>query len=314
MAKQAIGVGSTANDGNGDALRDAMIKVNSNTDELYTALGDGSTLDDIAKVTGTPSNNQIGVWVDADTLEGDANLIWDGSEFNVTGAGSSGVIAAQDSTTKISMYAQNSNTRGFVVSTGDLQLSPGGSNVVLMATTNDPHIEFQYAGGGFTNGTLHHDDTDFIIGTDDYGANNTRVKLDPSGNTVWLASGKRLGIGKNNPASALDVDGKAIFNDEVASQVETLNWTGAVNLSMANGGIKDIALTGNATVTVTLASGEGVLLHIDNDSGTYDITWDAGITWISNDGSAPTLQDTTDTVVVVYVIGSDKFANALNGA
>jgi hypothetical protein len=36
MAKQTINVGAAPNDGLGDTLRDAMIKVNSNTDELYT--------------------------------------------------------------------------------------------------------------------------------------------------------------------------------------------------------------------------------------------------------------------------------------
>ena len=35
MAKQVIGVGTSANDGNGDNLRDAFIKVNDNFTELY---------------------------------------------------------------------------------------------------------------------------------------------------------------------------------------------------------------------------------------------------------------------------------------
>lgn len=44
MAKQTIGVGAVANDGTGDQIRNALIKVNDNTDEIYTAFGDGSTL------------------------------------------------------------------------------------------------------------------------------------------------------------------------------------------------------------------------------------------------------------------------------
>lgn len=43
MAKQTVTVG-TANAGDGDPLRNAFVKVNANTDELYTLLGDGSTL------------------------------------------------------------------------------------------------------------------------------------------------------------------------------------------------------------------------------------------------------------------------------
>jgi len=33
-------------------------------------------------VSGTPVNNQLAVWTDADTIEGDANLTWDGSSFD----------------------------------------------------------------------------------------------------------------------------------------------------------------------------------------------------------------------------------------
>ena len=44
MAKQAIGIGTSANDGTGDPLRTAMDKTNDNFNEVYTLFGDGSTL------------------------------------------------------------------------------------------------------------------------------------------------------------------------------------------------------------------------------------------------------------------------------
>ena len=44
MAKQVIGLGTTADDGTGDNLRDGMDKVNDNFGEIYTKLGDGSSL------------------------------------------------------------------------------------------------------------------------------------------------------------------------------------------------------------------------------------------------------------------------------
>jgi len=50
MAKQTINVGSSANSGGGDALRDAMIKINENFDELYAdiaAIEDGNITSDI---------------------------------------------------------------------------------------------------------------------------------------------------------------------------------------------------------------------------------------------------------------------------
>ena len=44
MAKQTVFRGTLANDGTGDNLREGARKLNENFDELYTALGDGSTL------------------------------------------------------------------------------------------------------------------------------------------------------------------------------------------------------------------------------------------------------------------------------
>ena len=43
MAKQDLNIGTLANDGTGDTLRDGGTKVKSNFDELYTALG-GNTV------------------------------------------------------------------------------------------------------------------------------------------------------------------------------------------------------------------------------------------------------------------------------
>lgn len=51
MAKQTINIGTTANDGTGDPLRTAFDKANDNTNEIYSLLGDGSTLSISGDVT-----------------------------------------------------------------------------------------------------------------------------------------------------------------------------------------------------------------------------------------------------------------------
>ena len=58
MAKQSIGLGSSANDGSGDTLRAGGDKVNDNFTEVYNALGDGST---IAANTGTLVSNAYAI-------------------------------------------------------------------------------------------------------------------------------------------------------------------------------------------------------------------------------------------------------------
>jgi hypothetical protein len=49
MAKQIINRGTTANDGTGDNLRDGGGKINDNFNEIYTAIGDGTTVDGTIK-------------------------------------------------------------------------------------------------------------------------------------------------------------------------------------------------------------------------------------------------------------------------
>ena len=50
MAKSLINRGSVANDGTGDNLRAGANKVNLNFDEIYSAIGDGTTLSANIKV------------------------------------------------------------------------------------------------------------------------------------------------------------------------------------------------------------------------------------------------------------------------
>lgn len=56
MAKQTLGLGSAANDNTGDTLRVGGDKINDNFNEIYTALGNGSTL---SVDTTNPATGQI---------------------------------------------------------------------------------------------------------------------------------------------------------------------------------------------------------------------------------------------------------------
>ena len=50
MAKLTIGRGTNPNDGTGDNLLDGANKINLNFDEIYTAIGNGTTLDGTIKI------------------------------------------------------------------------------------------------------------------------------------------------------------------------------------------------------------------------------------------------------------------------
>ena len=58
MGKQVIGIGTTANDGTGDAIRTAFDKVNQNFTELYT--DDAGDVNSVAAGTGITVNQTTG--------------------------------------------------------------------------------------------------------------------------------------------------------------------------------------------------------------------------------------------------------------
>ena len=91
MAKTAINVGSSANDGTGDPLRTAMQSTNSNFDEVYALFGNGSTL----AISGdaTVSSGSLTIANDAVT---NAKADFSGGSLNIGGNGSTGGITIAD--------------------------------------------------------------------------------------------------------------------------------------------------------------------------------------------------------------------------
>jgi len=72
MAKQTLSIGSSANDGTGDSLRDGAIKLNSVINELYAQLGNDTNLQ--INVT-TPSTGQVLKWNGAQFVEGHVDAL-----------------------------------------------------------------------------------------------------------------------------------------------------------------------------------------------------------------------------------------------
>ena len=68
MAKQHINTGVTADDGTGDTLRQAGIKINSNFDELYAALASAQSINSIVAGNGISVENNAGVVTISNTV------------------------------------------------------------------------------------------------------------------------------------------------------------------------------------------------------------------------------------------------------
>lgn len=86
--------------------------------------------------------------------------------------------------------------------------------------------------------------------------------------------------------------------------------TGTV-IDPANGSVQYKTLSANTTFTESLANGDAVLLMID-DGTAFTITWPT-ITWLSDDGSAPTLRTTGYTAITVFQMNNVLYGHAANG-
>src|SRR6056297_2069724 len=96
MAREIINVGAEEDDGTGEPLRNAWIKVNNMTSEIYTTFGDGSTLssaggvvpveDDGSEIVAAPSAlNFTGAGVTVTDVSGVATI-------DISGGGGSGTV------------------------------------------------------------------------------------------------------------------------------------------------------------------------------------------------------------------------------
>lgn len=112
MAKQLVGIGSSANDGTGDTLRDGAIKYNSNFDEVYDKLG--NTTDIQFDIGSGITDGQVLAWSSSPTgafRASDFNLLTGNLDTN-------GNDLVSDGTDDITLHQTG---------TGDIKLWAGGS-------------------------------------------------------------------------------------------------------------------------------------------------------------------------------------------
>ena len=134
MAIQTIGIGTVADDGTGDSLRAAGDKINDNFNEIYTALGDGSTLNTgVTAVNNATANELVTIGATTTELDAEANLTFDGTTLTVTGNitvpndGDIGSVGATD--------AIQISSAGIVTFKDDILIKDGGTIGVASSTS-----------------------------------------------------------------------------------------------------------------------------------------------------------------------------------
>ena len=187
MAKTAIGVGSSANDGTGDPLRTAMQSTNSNFDELYTLLGNGTALSisgDVTMSAGavTIANDAVETaMINADAVDG-TKIADDSinSEHYVDGSIDTAHIA--DDQVTAGKLADEFTAAQAISSAATMTLDGGAYDVFTWTSGHSTNT------CSFTNITLGMTKTLMITGS---GGSNTVVfdEINGAGGTFNLISG-----------------------------------------------------------------------------------------------------------------------------
>ena len=305
MAKQNLNIGSSANDGTGDSLRDGAIKLNSVIDELYTNLGNDTTLQ---INVGTPAADQILKWNGAQFAEGDFSKFT--GDIDVNGnkiiSSSNGDITVQPN------------------GTGDIKFWGGGTGSAL-TYIDGADGKLKYSNSVATTGDLP-----------DSGTHDGMFALVVADNTARVATsgGWKKIIGEDHSLGDLgDVD-MTVGGGPSDGQVIKWNagnsaWEPANDDSSGGGGggstqnlFEGISAdTGSTTASaptdvLTVAGGTNISTAIAGDTLTINMTGALGDSnqnaygVIGSDAGNKTASSTTATI---NIIGGTGISSAISG-
>ena len=285
MARQILQVGTTANDGTGDTLRAAMIKVNENFTELYNSplLASGITVRG-NEITATRTNDDLVLRASGTGAVTTSGLKFKGTSISSDDSTAVNInenLAIDGTITATSFTGDGSNLTGLSASAlGDLSVV--GSTIIAPSNAD---ITLAPAGtGAIVLPAITINDND-ILGT----RSNEDINITPSGTgqvvVPKLTIDSKLTI-QDNEITAL------LTNDDI---VITPSGTGSVVMSKVDidGGAIDGATVGASSATidgVTLSDNEisanasnANLVLTGNGSGGVSIS---GFTFPTSDGSS----------------------------
>ena len=299
MAYQSIGLGTTANDGSGDTLRDGATKINANFVEVYTALGDGSSL-----TTG------ISATADDVTFTGaDYNVVWDKSASALEFADNAKAVFGAGSDLEIShngaySLIKDGGAGNLVIAAGDLQITNPGVTENLLRAYENGAVE------------LYHDNSVKVTTTSS--GISVIGTATMSGNVV-IANAGTIGSASDTDAIAIASDGVVTFSQapvfpDGSIAVADLDIDGATDIGAAitdadliivddgAGGTNRKATMSRLKTYMGVSEGALALTSLDIDGGT-DIGGsiaDADL-FIIDDGAGGTNRKTAASRIKTYI-------------
>ena len=255
MAYQALGLGSSANDGTGDDLRTGGDKINDNFVELYTKLGNGSALSNLTFPTGTDT---IVGRATTDTLTnktialGSNTVSGTTAQFNTAlSDGSFATLAGTETLAAKTLTAPKIANAGFIA-------DANGNEQIIFQTTasavNEIQIRNAATGGAASSGTLT------APAIEASGETNVDLTLLPKG-TGHVAI-RSTGGSNNQGAIRLNCENNT-HGQTLMSQPHSASDSGFFMLPLDGGSARatpNVLLSGAKTIaTVQALSGAGAV-------------------------------------------------------
>ena len=233
MAKQSINIGSVPNDGTGSTLRDAGDLINDNFNEIYSAIGNGTTLTSGTFLTTTNSET-----VQNKTISGLNNTLSNIANSSLTNSTLS--IVADDSS------AQSISLGGSILFTGGSGITTSISGNEITFTT-DGSIVTETSSDTLTNKTINDNANTITINS----ANST-ITIDGTQATLSNIANSSLDTIQNSKLANSTV---SIVADDSSAQAISLGgsilFTGGSGITTAISGNEITFSTDGSIVTET---------------------------------------------------------------